>query len=137
MLNKLSQSFDNGSKQEFFQVWDKLVPSSLKESDYDCKKLEFHLHIYFVVFVVHPCNKARLQQSQGALEKELKREQSEFKLFLDTKGADLSKTSEFLAYYALPYIPNPMQHPSFQQLFTMQWVTDLKAKIKSFINGHA
>jgi LisH domain-containing protein ARMC9 len=56
---------------------------------------------------------------------------------LDTKGSDLSKTSEFLAYYALPYIPNPMQHPSFQSLFTIQWVADLKAKIKAFIHGHA
>ena len=71
------------------------------------------------------------------IEKELKKEQADFKQFLDTKGADLSKTSEFLAYYALPYIPNPMQHPSFQSLFTMQWVADLKAKIKAFINGHA
>lgn len=30
-----------------------------------------------------------------------------------------------------------MQHPSFQSLFTMEWVADLKAKIKSFIHGHS
>jgi hypothetical protein len=106
LLNKLSSTFDNGQKNEFFSVWDKLIPNKLKETDYDCKKLEFNLHIYFVVYVVHPYNKNR--QSQSIMEKELKREQSDFKLFLDTKGADLSKTSEFLAYYALPYIPNPM-----------------------------
>jgi hypothetical protein len=34
-------------------------------------------------------------------------------MYLDTKGAELSKTSEFLAFYALPYIPRPMEHPSF------------------------
>ena len=27
-----------------------------------------------------------------------------FKYFLDTKGSELSKTSEFLPYYALPYV---------------------------------
>lgn len=78
----------------------------MKDTNYDCKKLEFNFHIYFVVYVVHPSNKTRGQQA--VQERELKREQSEFKQFLDTKGADLSKTSEFLAYYALPYIPNPM-----------------------------
>ena len=77
---------------------------------------------------MHPCNKTR-----PATEKELRKEQADFKSFLDTKGQDLSKTSEFLAYYALPYIPNPTQHPSFQKLFTMEWVMDLKMKLKTFI----
>ena len=108
MLNKLSQSFDQGNKSEFFAVWEKLVPKAIKENDYNCKKLEFNLQIYFVVYVMHPYNKHRPQT-----EKELRKEQAEFKQFLDTKGSDLSKTSEFLAYYALPYIPNPMSHPSF------------------------
>ena len=30
-----------------------------------------------------------------------------FKYYLDNRGADLSKTSEFLHYYALPYINKP------------------------------
>ena len=137
LLNKLSQSFDSGQKADFFGVWDKLIPQKIKETNYDCKKLEFNLHIYFVVYVMHPYNKNRMQVPANVLERELKKEQSDFKQFLDTKGSDLLKTSEFLAYYALPYIPNPMQHPSFQQLFTMEWVADLKAKIKAFIHGHA
>lgn len=35
-----------------------------------------------------------------------------------TKGSDLSKTSAFLAFYALPYVPDPGSHPTFQDLFT-------------------
>lgn len=122
-----------GNKLEFFATWEKLIPKALKESDYNCKKLEFNLHIYFVVFVMHPYNKGH----RPANEKELRREQADFKQFLDTKGSDLSKTSEFLAFYALPYIQNPMNHPSFQELFTMQWVSDLKGKLKNFIQSHA
>lgn len=97
-----------------------------------CKKIEFNIHIYFVVYVMHPYNKHR-----PATEKELKKEQADFKQFLDTKGSDLSKTSEFLPFYALPYIPNPVQHPSFKDLFTMQWVNDLKGKLKQFVHAHA
>ena len=64
----------------------------------------------------------------------LKSEQAEFKRYLDNAGSELSKTSEFLAFYALPYIPNPMDHPSFKSLFTMDWVNQLKQKLKSFIH---
>lgn len=56
---------------------------------------------------------------------------------MDTKGAELSKTSEFLAFYALPYIENPMEHPSFKSLYTMEWVNNLKAKLKTLIHDNA
>jgi hypothetical protein len=47
---------------------------------------------------VHPNN------PQGNNEKELRKELLAFKVFLDTKGSELSKTSEFLQFYALPYV---------------------------------
>lgn len=86
--------------------------------DFRTKKLEFYLRIYFVVYIYHPHN----QNFRVRSEKELKKEQMEFKNYLDTKGAELSRTSEFLAFYALPYIQNPMEHPSFTSLYTMDWV---------------
>lgn len=77
------------------------------------------MHIYFVIFIYHPHNSHGFREhSQDAL----KIEQAEFKKYLDNAGSELSKTSEFLAFYALPYIPNPMDHPSFKSLFTMEWV---------------
>ena len=79
MLNNLSASFDSGLKAEFFGIWDKLVPKNLKETNYDCKKLEFNLHIYFVIFVVHPYNKGRGNQPANVQEMQLKKEQAEFK----------------------------------------------------------
>lgn len=45
-----------------------------------------------------------------------------FKGYLETKGAALSQTTEFLPYYALPYIPDPTSHPSFKPLFTVRMV---------------
>ena len=61
----------------------------------------------------------------------------DFKAYLDSRGAELSKTSEFLAFYALPYIAKPIDHPSFQSLYTMEWVNTLKAKLKAFIHERA
>jgi|688.fasta_scaffold162556_3 hypothetical protein len=93
------------------------------QNDFHTKKLEFYLHIYFVIFIFHPHN------NQGFRDRtldQLKGEQTDFKNYLDNAGSELSKTSEFLAFYALPYIKNPMEHPSFKALFTMEWVNQLK-----------
>jgi len=91
--------------------------------DFVTKKLEFYLHLYFVVYIFHPYNNQNFRERS---EQELKAEQVDFKNYLDSRGAELSKTSEFLAFYALPYIQNPMDHPSFQSLYTMEWVNHLK-----------
>lgn len=40
-----------------------------------------------------------------------------FKHFLETRGEALSQTTEFLPFYALPFVPNPAAHPSFKELF--------------------
>ncbi|KAK2108319.1 hypothetical protein P7K49_013484 [Saguinus oedipus] len=48
---------------------------------------------------------------------ELDEKISYFKTFLETKGAALSQTTEFLPFYALPFVPNPMVHPAFKELF--------------------
>jgi len=86
------------------------------------------LHIYFAIFPVHPNN----PQAQNN-DKELRKELGAFKMFLDTKGAELSKTSEFLQFYALPYVQSPLEHPIFKGLCTKKWANDLKNKLKTYL----
>lgn len=115
-----------------------LVPLELKRKDFAYKKLEFYLQIYFVVFRKHP-SLSRLPHAPATVssDQEFADAQGEFKQFLDSKGSELSKANEFLAYYALPYIPNPASHPSFKHLFTMDWVQDLKLKLRQFVQQNA
>lgn len=92
------------------------------------------MQIYFVVYRKHPNIVQNLQNLPAKNEDEHFAEaQTDFKKYLDSKGSELSKANEFLAYYALPYIPNPANHPSFKHLFTVDWVQDLKVKLKTFI----
>jgi hypothetical protein len=58
------------------------VPLALRAGDLRCQKLEFYLHIYFAI---HPA-----MPDSGRNLNDLKRELANFKLFLDTKGAELS-----------------------------------------------
>ena len=73
------------------------------------------------------------QGSQVQIERDLRRELAAFKQYLDTRGADLSKTSEFLQYYALPYVHNPLEHPTFRNVCSKKWATDLRSKLKEFL----
>uniref|UniRef100_A0A8C5STJ5 LisH domain-containing protein ARMC9 n=1 Tax=Laticauda laticaudata TaxID=8630 RepID=A0A8C5STJ5_LATLA len=53
----------------------------------------------------------------------------------ETKGAALSQTTEFLPFYALPFVPNPMIHPSFKELFQDSWESDLKTRLEEFLSA--
>jgi len=90
--------------------------------------LEFYLHIYFAVYPAFMGSGPQVQN-----EKDLRRELAAFKQYLDTRGADLSKTSEFLQYYALPYVQNPLSHPTFRSVCSKKWATDLRNKLKEFL----
>lgn len=52
---------------------------------------------------------------------------------METKGQDLSRTSEFLQFYALPYVQNPLQHDTFKAFCSKQWATELRNKLKEFL----
>jgi hypothetical protein len=69
---------------------------------------------------------------KAANERKFQETQKKFKSFLDNTGADLSKTAEFLPFYALPYVPNPKEHPSFKNLFVVEWIQDLVEKIRTY-----
>ncbi|KAI8907350.1 hypothetical protein EDD86DRAFT_227980 [Gorgonomyces haynaldii] len=44
-----------------------------------------------------------------------------FKQFLEIRGKEIASHPQLMQYYALPYIPDPKQHPSFSELFTDEW----------------
>ncbi|XP_040609073.1 lisH domain-containing protein ARMC9 isoform X2 [Mesocricetus auratus] len=122
----LVAAFDSGDQKLFFDLWEGHVPSSIRDTDSLAQKLEFYLHIHFAIYL--------LKYSVGSPDKqELDERISYFKTYLETKGAALSQTTEFLPFYALPFVPNPMVHPSFKELFQDSWTPELKLKLEKFL----
>ncbi|XP_039090507.1 lisH domain-containing protein ARMC9 isoform X3 [Hyaena hyaena] len=122
----LIAAFDSGDQKVFFGLWEEHVPSSIRDGDSLAQKLEFYLHIHFAIYL--------LKHSVGRPDKEdLDERISYFKTYLETKGAALSQTTEFLPFYALPFVPNPMVHPSFKELFQDSWTPELKLKLEKFL----
>ncbi|NWS83304.1 ARMC9 protein, partial [Toxostoma redivivum] len=121
------RAFEDGDQKLFFQLWEEHILSLVHGSDPVVQNLEFYLHIYFATFL--------LKQTMGKPDKaELEERISYFKAYLETKGAALSQTTEFLPFYALPFVPNPMVHPSFKELFQDSWTLDLKTRLENFLS---
>ncbi|XP_014109766.1 PREDICTED: lisH domain-containing protein ARMC9 isoform X3 [Pseudopodoces humilis] len=124
---EMLSAFEDGDQKVFFQLWEEHILSSVHDSDPVAQNLEFYLHIYFATFL--------LKQTMGKPDKsELEERISYFKSYLETKGAALSQTAEFLPFYALPFVPNPMVHPSFKELFQDSWTSDLRTRLEKFLS---
>ncbi|MGH0134046.1 UNVERIFIED_CONTAM: hypothetical protein FKN15_011805 [Acipenser sinensis] len=105
-------SFEDGDMKVFLDLWSEHVPAQVRDCDLLAQKLEFYLHIHFAIYP--------LKNSLGKLDREdLDERITHFKHYLETRGAALSQTTEFLPFYALPFVPNPTVHPSFKELFQL------------------
>ena len=127
-ISHMLNAFDLGKRDHFFISWNRFAPIHLRTGDLKCQKLEFYLHIYFAIYPA--------LEGTGAHQRQLQHELAAFKHFLDTKGSELSQTSEFLPYYALPYVANPMEHPHFSSLCTRKWTNGLKNELADWLKNN-
>uniref|UniRef100_A0A8K9X1L0 LisH domain-containing protein ARMC9 n=1 Tax=Oncorhynchus mykiss TaxID=8022 RepID=A0A8K9X1L0_ONCMY len=121
----LLSSFDDGDFKVFFELWTEFVPLEVRDCDPHAQKLEFYLHVHFTIFPL----KIHLGRHVPDFEVRI----THFKHYLETRGAALSQTTEFLPYYALPFVPNPMVHPSFRDLFQESWIPEMKQELEKFL----
>ncbi|XP_039622179.1 lisH domain-containing protein ARMC9 isoform X2 [Polypterus senegalus] len=120
-------SFEDGDEKVFFNLWEEHIPEHIRDKDAQSQKLEFYLHIHFAIFP--------LKTTLGALDRsDLDERIAEFKHYLETRGAAMSQTTEFLPYYALPFVPNPVAHPSFKELFKDSWTPELRKRLEQFLS---
>eukprot|EP00128_Syssomonas_multiformis_P007215 Colp12_sorted_trinity150504_noHs@19105 len=124
--NEFLGAFDDGDVVSFFTLWDQYIPPHIRH-DANTQKLEFNLNIYFAIYPLHHA------QAKNPMKTKLEDSMKGFKTFLETRGAELSKTTEFLSFYALPFIPDPTTHPSFTHLFENGWQPELKQKLEQFL----
>ncbi|XP_054838948.1 lisH domain-containing protein ARMC9 [Eublepharis macularius] len=136
IIQDLLTSFTDGNRDTFFELWEEHVPPSVRDVEAVAQRLEFYLHIYFAIFFLkHGVGNPQLVPSHCYNKAALDERMSHFKTYLETKGAALSQTTEFLPFYALPFVPNPVIHPSFKELFQESWESDLKTRLEEFLSA--
>ncbi|KAM5164049.1 lisH domain-containing protein ARMC9 isoform 2-T3 [Mantella aurantiaca] len=123
----LLSAFEDGDRKTFFDMWEEHVPTETRSNDPLAQKLEFYLNIHFAIFP--------LKNNVGRIDRaDCEERISHFKTYLETSGAALSQTTEFLPFYALPFVPNPSVHPSFKELFQDSWAPELKSRLEKFLS---
>jgi hypothetical protein len=50
----LESHFSAGKKVEFFQIWNRMIPSHIKLRESNVEKVEFFLQIYFAIYPILP-----------------------------------------------------------------------------------
>uniref|UniRef100_A0AAX7VFG6 LisH domain-containing protein ARMC9 n=1 Tax=Astatotilapia calliptera TaxID=8154 RepID=A0AAX7VFG6_ASTCA len=120
----LLSSFDDGDHRVFFELWTENIPHRVKDTDAEAQGLEFYLYIHFTIYPL------RRHPDRAEFEERV----SFFRQYLETRGGALSQTTEFLPYYALPFVPNPTVHPSFKELFQDSWMPKLRDKLEQFLS---
>ncbi|KAG2428989.1 hypothetical protein HXX76_011233 [Chlamydomonas incerta] len=139
------RKFDEGRRDDFFLLWQQYVPASQLGFDFETQKREFYLQVYFAIYPVLPSSSvlvvvpgpaSRLSAHTSSSRHELALRMKVFKSYLEGRGAGLAHTPEFLPYYALPYVPQPEHHPSFEGLFAGgRWVDDQRLRLKEFLDA--
>ena len=119
----LLKFFNYGRKNEFFKSWKRIIPNHIRLREPPLQKLEFYLQVYFAIYPL------LYRDGEINSNKTIQETMDEFKIFLEKKDSDYSKSNEFLQYYALPYVQNIKTHPTYSKLFQPEWAIELKDKI--------
>ncbi len=128
--SNLLKTFSLGRKIDFFKIWNRIIPNHIRLREPPIQKIEFYIQVYFAIYPL------LYRDSKINCNKTIQESMNEFKTFLEKKEYEISKTPEFLSYYALPYVNNPQTHPSYMKLFSPEWANELKDKIKSSIKTY-
>ncbi|KAK6177323.1 hypothetical protein SNE40_015447 [Patella caerulea] len=121
--NELLKAYRDGQRDEYFRLWNEHLPQEIRNEDSVAQKLEFYINIFFAIYPIKAeKTQAEVDQSMG-----------EFKQYLENRGATLSQTTEFLPFYALPFVPNPKAHPSYKELFLDSWSQDMEVRLDKFL----
>ncbi|KAF7256002.1 LisH domain containing protein ARMC9 [Paragonimus skrjabini miyazakii] len=121
--NNIMNLLRNGDGAALFDAISQIIPSNLLDSR-DCRRLEFELHLYLATISWDENNREKQQYSMQF-----------FRRYLESKGALLSQSTDLLPYYALPYVPNPKEHPIYQQLFKDTWRRSVLLKLSALIDS--
>ncbi|KAI8795631.1 lisH domain-containing protein ARMC9 [Biomphalaria glabrata] len=122
---QMLEFFHEGKSDLFFNLWRSNMHLSEQDNKSLSQKLEFYLNIYFAIYPI------KYNQSQKDKEEAM----NNFKKYIESSGATLSQTTEFLPFYALPFVQNPKSHPSYAELFSENWTKDIKAKLETFFSS--
>ena len=119
-------TFDDGHKDAFREAWQRVIPAELQAAPAG-RALEFRLQAYFATYSMR-------QALQDGKEPEADHLQAldTFREFLSERGKDeVSGDEALMPLFALPFVQRPHEHPDVQQVFSEEWLLDLRKDVEA------
>ena len=132
--SNLISYFKSGDKEQFAHHWNLLIPKNLLLTEQTLYKLNFNIQIYFAIY---PILNKKANLNEEKVQNNYKKNMDEFKLFLEKNKPENELTSEFLTYYALPYIQDPRDNSTYIHLFKQEWTQCLLEQIEKCIEYYS
>ncbi|KRX04691.1 Armadillo-type fold [Pseudocohnilembus persalinus] len=116
---KQNQALENDSMQE--DIRNLLNPGQIQNSHHSFEVINNLFHEYLL--------KNGMQKTLRSFQNELVEPKKAAYLKEMDLINELAKTTEFLYFYALPYITKPYEHPSLKHIFTGQWISQIRNEL--------
>ena len=126
--------FKSGDKTQFMYHWSRLIPNNLILTESTLFKLNFNIQIYFAIY---PILNQKANLNDEKINQKLKKNMEEFKSFLEQNKSESEFSSEFLTYYALPYISDPRNNSNYLHLFKPEWSKCLMEQIAKCVEYYS
>ena len=133
---RLLELYDEGNRKGFFKLWRQNISIDSRNQNFTHLRVEFYIALYFCLYPLFLAVKlvsSNQEYNNDDITKWYKEEIKHFKTYLDLYGSDFSQTTEFLSFYALSYVENPITHSSFSKLFTEEWINERRNILTKFL----
>jgi len=129
-----ASAFDDANHVDLFILWQNHIPrdllrlNSTNPNAPEAMELEFYLNLHCATYPFR--DEAMITcHSLEEVTEQCGKAMSIFRRYIESRGKGLSHEPEFIAFYALPYVPSPTEHPTFLPLFRPSWLKSLRTKL--------
>ncbi|CAM9617614.1 unnamed protein product [Ectocarpus sp. 4 AP-2014] len=134
----LFKALDDGDMSTFLSAWAVLIPNILRRGTPSSLAREVRVAEFLacVHCAVLPFRATALAKAAGPREASVAcaKSMSSFRRYLD-RTQDVPRVPDLSGYYALPHVPDPSVHPSFEALFEDTWSASLKTRIENLMDA--
>ncbi|CAJ1374076.1 unnamed protein product [Effrenium voratum] len=132
VVNALRE-FDEGQRDNFFQLWSGLVPPDSIGGPTGCS-LELRLRVYFGIY---ESRKAAPDVYDESCTFWPEPDFTDLKAFLASKPSAAESAQSLSPLYALPFVPRPQENAALRFIFEDAWSQKLRTDVQAFLTAYA
>mmetsp|Transcript_4989 Transcript_4989/g.11441 ORF Transcript_4989/g.11441 Transcript_4989/m.11441 type:complete len:665 (+) Transcript_4989:74-2068(+) len=119
-------TFDAGDRDAFRDAWQRVIPAE-RQAAPEGRALELRLQAYFATYSIRQV----LQDGHEPEEQQLQALDT-FRDFLSERGKDeVGGNETLMPLFALPFVQHPHKHPDVRQVFSQDWLQDLRKDVEA------